>query len=257
MWVDAIRKIYASFLPDGCVAEYYVPAQHDTRCQGAVALWQAKADRLAKAGLRLACPFAIHLCSHLPELYLLFLDGDLVCNAVHALDDLYVAGCRSRGPHPGDSDTACWQCTLFCHNLPNNAIKFAYLLRAAPFYHRLPKAEFHCYICCAVCSSWGQHMPYDCVAVVLACLLDFCAAGTFAWRSVNSFLLECAGAPLVWTPSFPTYTPLSSGPWLLFPSPSRTPPPPATPASSGSSPTPSGTTWEGTTWRTRRTTHGP
>ena len=39
--------------------------------------------------------------------------------------------------------------------------------------------------------------------------------------------------------------------------PSRTPPPPATPASSGHSPTPSGTTWEGTTWRTRRTTHGP
>ena len=35
------------------------------------------------------------------------------------------------------------------------------------------------------------------------------------------------------------------------------PPPPATPASSGCSPTPSGTTWEGTTWRTRRTTHGP
>ena len=35
------------------------------------------------------------------------------------------------------------------------------------------------------------------------------------------------------------------------------PPPPATPASSGHSPTPSGTTREGTTWRTRRTTHGP
>ena len=35
------------------------------------------------------------------------------------------------------------------------------------------------------------------------------------------------------------------------------PPPQATPASSGHSPTPSGTTWEGTTWRTRRTTHGP
>ena len=39
--------------------------------------------------------------------------------------------------------------------------------------------------------------------------------------------------------------------------PSRTPPPPATPASSGHSLTPFGTTWEGTTWRTRRTTHGP
>ena len=35
------------------------------------------------------------------------------------------------------------------------------------------------------------------------------------------------------------------------------PPPPATPASSGHSPTPSRTTWEGTIWRTRRTTHGP
>ena len=41
------------------------------------------------------------------------------------------------------------------------------------------------------------------------------------------------------------------------PRPQPHPPPPATPASSGSSPTPSGTTWEGTTWRTRRTTHGP
>ena len=41
------------------------------------------------------------------------------------------------------------------------------------------------------------------------------------------------------------------------PQPQPHPPPPATPASSGSSPTPSGTTWEGTTWRTRRTTHGP
>ena len=35
------------------------------------------------------------------------------------------------------------------------------------------------------------------------------------------------------------------------------PPPPATPASSDHSPTPSGTTWEGTTWRTWWTTHGP
>ena len=35
------------------------------------------------------------------------------------------------------------------------------------------------------------------------------------------------------------------------------PPPPATPASLGHSPTPSGTTWEGTTWRTRGTKHGP
>ena len=33
--------------------------------------------------------------------------------------------------------------------------------------------------------------------------------------------------------------------------------PPATQAASGHSPTPSGTTWEGTMWRTRRTTHGP
>ena len=41
------------------------------------------------------------------------------------------------------------------------------------------------------------------------------------------------------------------------PRPQRHPTPPATPASSGSSPTPSGTTWEGTTWRTRGTTHGP
>ena len=41
------------------------------------------------------------------------------------------------------------------------------------------------------------------------------------------------------------------------PRPQQHPPPPATPASSGSSPTPSGTTWEGTTWLTRRTTHGP
>ena len=41
------------------------------------------------------------------------------------------------------------------------------------------------------------------------------------------------------------------------PRPQPHPPPQATPASSGSSPTPSGTTWEGTTWRTRRTTLGP
>ena len=41
------------------------------------------------------------------------------------------------------------------------------------------------------------------------------------------------------------------------PQPQPYPPPPASPASSGHSPTPSGTTWEGTTWRTRRTTHGP
>ena len=41
------------------------------------------------------------------------------------------------------------------------------------------------------------------------------------------------------------------------PRPQPHPPPRATPASSGSSPTLSGTTWEGTTWRTRRTTHGP
>ena len=41
------------------------------------------------------------------------------------------------------------------------------------------------------------------------------------------------------------------------PRPQAHPPPPATPASSGRSPTPSGTTWEGTTWRTQRTTHGP
>ena len=36
-----------------------------------------------------------------------------------------------------------------------------------------------------------------------------------------------------------------------------TPPPPATGASLGHSSTPSGTTWEGTTWRTQRTTRGP
>ena len=41
------------------------------------------------------------------------------------------------------------------------------------------------------------------------------------------------------------------------PRPQPHPPPPAPPASSGTSPTLSGTNWEGTTWRTRRTTHGP
>ena len=41
------------------------------------------------------------------------------------------------------------------------------------------------------------------------------------------------------------------------PRPQPHPPPPATPAYSGTSPTLSGTNWEGTTWRTRRTTHGP
>ena len=41
------------------------------------------------------------------------------------------------------------------------------------------------------------------------------------------------------------------------PPPQPQPSPPATPASSGHSPTPSGTTWEGTTRQTRRTTHGP
>ena len=41
------------------------------------------------------------------------------------------------------------------------------------------------------------------------------------------------------------------------PRPKLHPPPPATPASSGNSATHSGTTREGTTWRTRRTTQGP
>ena len=41
------------------------------------------------------------------------------------------------------------------------------------------------------------------------------------------------------------------------PRPQPHPPLPATQASLGSSPTPCGTNWEGTTWRTRRTTHGP
>ena len=41
------------------------------------------------------------------------------------------------------------------------------------------------------------------------------------------------------------------------PRPQPQPPLPATPASLGHSPTASRSTWEGTTWRTRRTTHGP
>ena len=66
-----------------------------------------------------------------------------------------------------------------------------------------------------------------------------------------------AWGPLIASPTAPTAgtstpTPVS-GP---RPQP-HPPPPPATPASSGHSPTPSWTTWEGTTWRTRRTTHGP
>ena len=46
IWVDAICRVYASFL----VFEFCVPAQHDTHHQDVVAQWQAKAERLAKKG---------------------------------------------------------------------------------------------------------------------------------------------------------------------------------------------------------------
>ena len=62
-------------------------------------------------------------------------------------------------------------------------------------------------------------MQCDCLAVVLACLMGFRAVAdlmalqrTITWRSVNSFVVECAGAPVVWTPAFPSCAPLSAAP---------------------------------------------
>ena len=173
VWVDAIRRHYASYLADGPIKEFYVPAQHDTRRLDLVASRHAEADRLAKAGLRLARARVIPLPSLLADLHLLYCEGRLVCNVVSTLDALYTQTCQARAPSLEGYDTACQERCLLSSLLPNRALKFACWLRMAPRTHVSPKAELHCYLCRAPCHSWGQHLYSDCMSTTLACLHGF------------------------------------------------------------------------------------
>ena len=172
VWVEAIRRQYTSYLADGHIPEFYVPAQHDTHRQDLVASWQAEADRLAKAGLSLAQAHVVPLPTLLADL-LMYCEGHLVCNVVSTLDALYTRTCQAYAPSPVGCDTACWERCLLSSLLPNRALKFACWLKMAPHTHVSPKAELHCYLCRTPCHSWGQHLYYDCVSTALACLHGF------------------------------------------------------------------------------------
>ena len=105
--------------------EFYVPAQHDRRRLDLVAGWQAEADRLVKAGLRLARACVIPLPSLLADLHLLHCEGRLVCNVVSTLDALDTQTCQACAPSCEGYDTACSERCLLSYLLPNRALKFA------------------------------------------------------------------------------------------------------------------------------------
>ena len=173
VWVDAMRRHYGSSLANGPIKEFYVPAQHDMRRLDLVAGWQAEADPLAKAGLRLARARVIPIPSLLGDLHLLHCEGRLVCNLVSTLDALYTQTCQECAPSPHGYDTACCERCLLTYLLPNRALNFASCLRMAPNTHVSPKADLHCYLCRAPCHSWGQHLYSDCMSAALACLHGF------------------------------------------------------------------------------------
>ena len=207
VWVDAVRLDYASFLTDGPVPEFFVPAQHDTLRVDLVASWQAEADRLAKAGLLLARPFTVPLPSLLSNLYL-WLDGShLVCDVVSALDTKYSGPCRAQSPNAGGFDTARWERCLSSGLLPNPALKFALWLRSAPFCHVSERLDFHCFICCSPCHSWGSHLYFDCVHTAVASFVGFHTlagavhkqVGTIAWSSVTQFSSQSGDVCILWT----------------------------------------------------------
>ena len=48
IWIDAYRMAYAQFLCDHNIPEYYSPAQHNTKSNPRLALWQKETDDMAK-----------------------------------------------------------------------------------------------------------------------------------------------------------------------------------------------------------------
>ena len=214
VWVDTIVRHCASYLAACPIKKFYVPAQHDTRRLDLVAGWQVGADRLAKAGLRLARARVIPLPSLLADLQLLYCEGCLVCNVFFIPDARYSQTCEARAPTPEGYDIACWERCLLSSLLPNGALKFACCLRMAPQPHVSPKANLHCYLCRAPCHSWGQHLYSDCMSTALACLHGFTTLALslqlespVQWLAVDRIRVSVDGDALQWTLLHPAAAP--------------------------------------------------
>ena len=64
IWIDAYRMAYAQFLCEHNIPEYYIPAQHNTKSNARVALWQKETDDMAKSTLQHAAEGQVPIQKH-------------------------------------------------------------------------------------------------------------------------------------------------------------------------------------------------
>ena len=89
IWIDAYRMAYTQFLCDHNIPEYYIPAQHNTKSNARVALWQKESDDMAKSALQHAAEGQVPMPEALDDLMLRLHDGILAADIVRTLDAQY------------------------------------------------------------------------------------------------------------------------------------------------------------------------
>ena len=84
--VDTHRMPYAQFLCRHRIAEFYIPAQHNTKSNTRVALWQKESDDTTKSALWHAAEGQVPMPEALDDMTLCLHNGVLVADTVRALD---------------------------------------------------------------------------------------------------------------------------------------------------------------------------
>ena len=75
-----------------------------------------------------------------------------------------------------------WRHLISRGSIPSGSLRFAFWVRSAPAMHQATSLVFHCPLCSAPCTSWGEHLTTACPLSAAAALRGMRALALFLYR---------------------------------------------------------------------------